>query len=168
MKSVLYDSFARKGRAGALLPTQQAARALRFAGYYLAAPAVCLALFWRVLFTWFNTDDFSLLWLASTVHDLPSLGYALFHPIAQGTVRVLSDRLFYLALYSLFGVAAVPFHFAILLTWFVALGLGAAIGAKIFRSIAPAGRPGGSRAAGLAAALLWTVSKVMVAPLAWA
>ena len=55
--------------------------------YYSLAPAVCLALFWRVLLTWFNTDDFSLLWLASTVHDLPTLGYALFHPIAQGTVR---------------------------------------------------------------------------------
>jgi hypothetical protein len=126
--------------------------------YYAAAPAICLALFWRVLFTWFNTDDFSLLWLASTVHDLPSLGYALFHPIAQGTVRVLSDRLFYLTFYSLFGVAAAPFHVAILLTWFVALGLGASIGAKIT----------GSRVAGSLAALLWTVSKAMVSPLAWA
>jgi len=126
--------------------------------YYSLAPIVCLALFWRVLFTWFNTDDFSLLWLASTVHDLPTLGYTLFHPIAQGTVRVLSDRLFYLTLYSLFGVAAAPFHVAILLTWFVALGLGASIGAKIT----------GSRTAGLLAALLWTVSKAMVSPLAWA
>jgi hypothetical protein len=124
--------------------------------YYAAAPAVCLALFWRVLFTWFNTDDFSLLWLASTVHDPSSLGYALFHPIAQGTVRVLSDRLFYLTLYSLFGVAAAPFHVASLLTWFAALVLGAAIGSKVT----------GSGAAGLLAALLWTVNKVMVTPLA--
>ena len=70
---------------------------MKRAAYYLCAPLVCLALFWRVLFTWFRTDDFGLLGLASTVHDLNSLGYALFHPVAQGTVRVLSDRLFYSA-----------------------------------------------------------------------
>ncbi|HEY6346627.1 MAG TPA: hypothetical protein VIY49_34485 [Bryobacteraceae bacterium] len=131
---------------------------MKRAAYFFCAPAVCLALFWRTLFTWFRTDDFGLLGLASTVHDIPSAGHALFHPIAQGTVRVLSDRLFYIVLYSLFGIAAAPFHIAILLTWFVALGLAAEIGSRI----------AGSRAAGLLAALLWTVSKVMVGPLAWA
>ena len=131
---------------------------MKRAAYYVCAPLVCLALFWRVPFTWFRTDDFGLLGLASTVHDVPSLSYALFHPVAQGTVRVLSDRLFYLGLYSLFGVRAGPFHIVVLLTWFVALGLAAEIGARVI----------GSRAGGLLAALLWTVSKVMVTPLAWA
>ena len=131
---------------------------MKRAAYYLCAPLVCLALFWRVPFTWFRTDDFGLLGLASTVHDFPTLGYALFHPVAQGTVRVLSDRLFYLALYWLFGIRAGPFHIVILLTWFVALGLAAEIGTRIT----------GSRGAGLLAALLWTVSKVMATPLAWA
>ncbi|HEY7336673.1 MAG TPA: hypothetical protein VH639_17400 [Bryobacteraceae bacterium] len=126
--------------------------------YYALPPAVCLALFWRTLFTWFNTDDFGLLWLASTAHDPSSLAHALFHPIAQGTVRILSDRLFYLVIYSLFGIAAAPFHVAILLTWFATLGLASAVGTRIT----------GSRAAGLVAALLWTTSKVMVSPLAWA
>lgn len=126
--------------------------------YYLCAPALCLALFWRVLVTWFRTDDFSLLSLASSVHDLRSLGYALFHPVAQGTVRVLSDRLFYLLFYTLFGVRAGPFHVGILLTWFIALGLAAEIGARV----------AGSRAAGLAAALLWTTSPIISTPLAWA
>ncbi len=131
---------------------------LKRAAYYLCAPALCLALFWRVLFTWFRTDDFSLLSLASSVHDLPSLGYALFHPVAQGTIRVLSDRLFYLIFYSLFGIRAGPFHICILLTWFIALGLAAEIGTRV----------AGSRAAGLAAALLLSVSPVLVTPLAWA
>jgi hypothetical protein len=126
--------------------------------YYLCAPLVCLALFWRVPFTWFRTDDFGLLGLASTVHDMPSLSYALFHPVAQGTVRVLSDRLFYLVLYWLFGVRAGPFHIVVLLTWFASLAFAAAIGTRIT----------GSRAAGLVAALLWTVTKVMVTPLSWA
>ena len=131
---------------------------MRRALYYLAAPVVSLALFWRVLFTWFRTDDFGLLGLAARVHDLPSLWFALFHPVAQGTVRVLSDRLFYLIPYSLFGIRAGPLHAWVLLTWFVALGLAAEIGARIT----------GSRAAGLCAALLWAVSPVMITPLAWA
>src|SRR5215471_10727933 len=131
---------------------------MKRAAYYLCAPLVCLALFWRTLFTWFRTDDFGLIGLASTVHDLSSLGYALFHPVAQGTVRVLSDRLFYLLLYSVFGVRAGPFHIVVLLTWFAALAFATAIGTRVT----------GSRAAGLLAALLWTVSKVMVTPLAWA
>jgi hypothetical protein len=131
---------------------------MKRAAYYLCAPVVCLALFWRVLFTWFHNDDFGLLGLASTVHNLPSLGFALFHPVAQGTIRVLSDRLYYLVLYSLFGVRAGPFHIVTLITWFAALGLAAEIGGRIT----------GSRAAGLMAALLWTTSKVLVTPLAWA
>jgi hypothetical protein len=126
--------------------------------YYLCAPVVCLVLFWRALFTWFRTDDFGLLGLASTVHDLPSLTFALFHPVAQGTIRVLSDRLFYLSLYDLFGVRSGPFHAVIFLTWFLTLALAAEIGTRIT----------GSRGAGLVAALLWTVSKIMVTPLAWA
>ncbi len=131
---------------------------MKRAAYYLCAPALCMALFWRTLFTWFRTDDFSLLSLASSVHDLPSLRYALFQPVAQGTVRVLSDRLFYLVPYSLFGVRAGPFHVCILLTWFIALGLAAEIGTRV----------AGSRAAGLAAALLLTTSPILVTPLAWA
>jgi hypothetical protein len=131
---------------------------MKRAAYYLCAPFVCLVLFWRVLFTWFRSDDFGLLALPSTVHGLSSLGVALFHPIAQGTVRVLSDRLYYLSLYSLFGIRAGPFHIVTLLTWFVTLALAAEIGTRII----------GSRAGGLVAALLWTVTKVMVTPLAWA
>ena len=62
---------------------------LRTAGYYLCAPAICLALYWRVLFTWFRTDDFGYLYNASAVHNLPSLARALFQPTNEGTVRLL-------------------------------------------------------------------------------
>jgi hypothetical protein len=139
-------------------PASKTTVQLRKAGYYLCAPVVCLALFWRVLFTWFQGDDFGYLNNASSVHNLPSLALALFQPAAQGTVRVLADRINYLVFYSLFGVAAAPFHVWGLLTWFAALALAAKIGARI----------GGSAAAGLAAAILWTTSAVMITPLAWA
>jgi hypothetical protein len=131
---------------------------LRQLAYYLAAPAFCLALFWRAPFIWFRNDDFAWLSLRAQVHDLSSLGYVLFHPAAQGTVRVLGDRLFFLTLTSLFGLHAGPFRLVTLATWFAALALAAAIGTRIT----------GSRAAGMIAALLWTANYSLVIPLTWA
>ena len=124
---------------------------------YLAPPLICMAVFWRVPFLWFRTDDFAWLALHQSVHDLPSLGRALFHPEAQGTVRVLSDRLFFLILSSLFGDWAAPFRLCALITWFAALTLANAIGFRLT----------GSRAGGMAAAILWTTSYVLLVPLAW-
>lgn len=158
------------------------------AGYYLCAPAICLALFWRVLFTWFRRDDFGFLVNASAVHDFASLARMLFGPTAEGTVRVLADRLNYLTFYWLFGVAAAPFHVWGLLIWFASLTLAAKIGARIASRTGPSaattmemdsatGRRGQaplcglfdrrSAVGGLAAAILWTTSAVMVTPLAW-
>lgn len=131
---------------------------MKRAACYLAPPLICLAVFWRVPFLWFRTDDFAWLTLHQRVHDLASLGRALFHPEAQGTVRVLSDRLYFLILSSLFGDWAAPFRLCSLATWFGALTLASAIGFRLT----------GSRLAGMAAAILWTTSYVLVVPLAWA
>ncbi len=131
---------------------------MKRAACYLIPPLVCLAVFWRVPFIWFRTDDFGWLILPEHVHGLPSLLRALFHPEAQGTVRVLSERIFFLVLSSVFGVWAAPFRFCALATWFAVLTLANAIGVRLT----------GSRLAGLAAAVLWTTSYVLVTPLAWA
>ena len=131
---------------------------MKRAACYLIPPLVCLAVFWRVPFIWFRTDDFGWLILPEHVHGLPSLLRALFHPEAQGTVRVLSERIFFLVLSSVFGVWAAPFRFCALATWFAVLTLANAIGVSLT----------GSRLAGLAAAVLWTTSYVLVTPLAWA
>ena len=125
--------------------------------YYLAAPALCLAIFWHVLFTWFLNDDFAWLSLRQQVHSLGDLLRLVFTPYAQGTVRFLSERLFFLTGTSLFGIHAVPFRVVGLLTWFVCLALAAEIGAKL----------SDSRAAGLLAAIFWTTSYALVTPLAW-
>ena len=125
--------------------------------WFLPAPILCLAVFWRVPFVWFRMDDFAWLSLPSQVHSLGDLGQALFHPRAQGTVRVLSERAFFLVFSSIFGLHGPPYRAWVMGTWFVDLALIQLIGARIT----------GSRAAGLLAALLWTVSAVLVQPLAW-
>jgi hypothetical protein len=126
--------------------------------WYLAPPLLCLAVFWRVPFVWFRIDDFAWLGLSLQVVDIPSLGRALFQPLAQGTVRVLSERIPFLVFGALFGLHSWPFRILAFGTWFLALFLMQAIGTRLT----------GSRAAGLLAALLWTSSAEMAVPLAWA
>lgn len=133
---------------------------MKRAAYYLTPPLVCLAVFWRVPFIWFRIDDFA--WLSMPVkiyqfHDL-SLSEALFQPAAQGTIRILSERVPFLLLGQLFGITSWPFRLLTLATWFVALTLMQAIGARLT----------GSRNAALAATLLWSISVILVTPLAWA
>lgn len=125
--------------------------------YFLIPGLVCLAVFWRAPFVWFRTDDFAWLGLRLEVHGLRSLAAALFRPEAEGTVRVLSERLFFLIFSSVFGLHAALFRWFGLATWFLALGLAAALGARI----------AGSRAAGIAAAVVWTTSFGVAVPLMW-
>jgi hypothetical protein len=127
------------------------------AEYILIPALVCLAVFWRAPFVWFRTDDFAWLGLRLEVHGPASLLRALFVPEAQGTVRVLSERLFFLVFSSIFGMHAAPFRWFALGTWFLALALAGAVGARIT----------GSRAAGIAAAVLWTTSFGVAVPLMW-
>ena len=135
-----------------MLFRSQTSRA-RAAAAYLLAPLLCLAVWWRVPSFFFRDDDFN--WL--TLPQLP-LTEALFSPFAQGTVRVLSERLYFLTLASWFGFNAWPFRLVTLLVWFLVLALMQWIGARLT----------GSRAAGLLAALLWTIALPLALPLGWA
>jgi hypothetical protein len=103
----------------------------------------------------FRTDDFAWLGLRLEVHGLRSLMRALFLPEAEGTVRVLSERLFFLVFSTVFGLHAAPFRWFGLATWFGALA--GAVGARIT----------GSRAAGIAAAVVWTTSFAVAVPVMW-
>ena len=121
------------------------------------APLVCLMVYWRAPITWFQDDDFAWLGLPMAADTWSGLRFALFHPAAQGTIRVLSERAFFLTFSWMFGLHAVPFHVWTMLTWFGALTLAALIGERLT----------GSRAAGLLAAVLWTTSPNLSAPLCW-
>ena len=83
--------------------------------------------------------------------------WALFAPLAEGTIRPLSERLFYLSFTSLFGLHPLPYHILVILTYAVTTVLLSSVTMKLTAS----------RAAGFWAAILWTVNGVMAVPLSW-
>jgi hypothetical protein len=130
----------------------------REAAYWLAAPLLCLALHWHALASWFRADDFAWLGLGLGVHDFRGLLHTLFAPMAQGTIRPLSERAFFLGGYALFGLHPLPFRIAVFATQIANLTLVTAMGDRLT----------GRRGAGLAAAVLWTLHSAMTEPLGWA
>jgi hypothetical protein len=132
-------------------------RAFPAVAYWLAPPLLCLAIYGRGLLAWFQADDFAWLALRLQVHDWRTLIHVLFTPMAQGSIRPLSERGFFLVFESLFGVNALPFRIWVFLTQFANLALVAAI----------ARRMTGSRTAGLLAAILWMVHSSLALPMVW-
>jgi hypothetical protein len=127
------------------------------AAYWLTGPMIFIIVFWRAPFVWFATDDFAWLSFSRQVHGISDLGYVLFHPEAQGTVRVFSERLYFLVLSNIFGITVWPFRLVTLGTWLLNLALINLAGTKLT----------GSRLAGVLAALLWTVNSAIVTPVVW-
>src|SRR5579863_9143981 len=107
-----------------------------------------LALYWRGLTSWFQKDDFAWLGLRALIRGSHNLSWALFAPLAQGTIRTLSERVVFLSFPSLFGLHALPFHCLAILTCAATAVLLSAVAAKLT----------GSRAVGFWAAILWTLN----------
>ncbi len=114
-------------------------------------------LYWRGLTTWFQRDDFALLGLRDFAATGHSLSWALFSPLAQGTIRTLSERVYYMSLSTLFGVNALPFRIVAFLTFAATLVLLQRVCSKLT----------GSHVAGYCAAILWTVNSALSIPLSW-
>ena len=86
---------------------------------YWSLPCVfCLFLYWDGLKAWFQMDDFAWLGLHTLVHDWNSFLDAMFRPMAQGTVRPLSERLFFFGFWHLFGMEALPYRALVFATAF--------------------------------------------------
>ncbi|MGD0013254.1 MAG: hypothetical protein ABSD56_02335 [Bryobacteraceae bacterium] len=119
--------------------------------------ALCLALYWPGFRSWFQQDDFAWLGLELSVQSWRDLPAALFAPMAQGTIRPLSERAFFLVGQALFGTWAAPYHAAVFATQFAALALLAAVARRLT----------GSRLAGLLAPVFWVTSGALVLPLSW-
>ena len=105
--------------------------AARRAAYWCAAPLVCLLVYWRSFQAWFRGDDFAWLGVGQNVHSFHDLLLALFTPFAQGTIRPLSERLFFMAGFDLFGLDSLPYRLIIFATQFVNLALVASIGSRL-------------------------------------
>ncbi|HLK64874.1 MAG TPA: hypothetical protein VKU19_15630 [Bryobacteraceae bacterium] len=131
-------------------------RAERIA-YWALPSLLCLLVFRSGFSAWFRADDFAWLGLTARVHNVRDLLDALFLPAAQGTFRPLSERAFFMGLFSLFGLDAAPFRVVIFATQFANLALVAAIGTRLT----------GKRAAGFWAAVFWAVNGALVEPLGW-
>jgi len=124
---------------------------------FAAAAAACLALYWPGLVTWFSMDDFAWLGLRLSIFNGHDFFSALFSPKAQGTVRPISERLYFLGLEWLFGLEPLPFRIVAFSTQILNLWL----------LIRLAERVTGSVAAGFAAALLWLANSALGQAMSW-
>lgn len=125
--------------------------------FLLLPPLVSLILYWPGLTAWFQRDDFAWLGLWDAVHNGRDLLWALFAPLAQGTIRTISERLMFLCFTAAFGLNPLPYRILAFLTHCANLVLAGAVAQRLT----------GSRAAGFWAAMLWTVNGTMAAVLAW-
>jgi hypothetical protein len=125
---------------------------------YWAGPSIfCLALYWLGLLVWFYEDDFAWLSLRGTIYDWSSFWAALFAPRAQGTIRPWSERVFFLAFESAFGLDPLPFRLWVFLTQFANLALIASIARRLT----------GSALAGFLAPLLWISNAALAVAMSW-
>lgn len=116
-----------------------------------------LALYWPGLWAWFAQDDFAWLSLRLGIYTWADFWRTLFSPQAQGTVRFLSERGFFLLFEYLFGLHSLPFRICVLVTQVAAAVLLGLIARRIT----------GSRIAQFAAPLLWTVNEALSSPMSW-
>ena len=127
------------------------------AAYWATPSLLCLALYWLGLKAWFQQDDFAWLTLPSRLRETGDLWGMLFAPLAQGTIRPLSERVFFVLLYGLFGLDALPFRIVVFLTQFANLILVCAIARRLT----------GWRAAGFLAPILWTANGTLATVMSW-
>lgn len=126
---------------------------------WLAAPALALLLWldWHGLRSWFHQDDFAWLSLGARVRSFGDLIDALFRPAAQGTVRVFSERLYFLVLERLFGTDHRPFHLVVLAAQAANLALLCWITLRVT----------GKRLAAAVAPVFWVAGLGLAVPMSW-
>ena len=127
------------------------------AAFWIVPPLAAVWFHWLALKTWFLGDDFAWLIHSTEFYNFREFIQAVFMPMAQGTIRPWSDRLFFMAFYRLFGLDPLPFHIWVMLTQC----------ANIVLLLSISRRLTGSRLAAFATALLWTLNTSHPMALAW-
>ena len=131
-------------------------RALRSL-YWLTPIAFCVALYWLGLRIWFAQDDFAWLGLRNHVVDFRSFLWAMFSPLAEGTVRPWSERGFFMLFSYVFGLRALPYRAFVFLNQFVNIVLLMLVARKLT----------GSAVAAFLTPLLWLANVALIIPMAW-
>nr|MDQ2900799.1 hypothetical protein [Acidobacteriota bacterium] len=127
------------------------------AAYWIAPSLFCLILYWYGMKSWFRADDFAWLGLGREIFHPADFWRVMFAPMAQGTIRPLSERAYFIGLHALFGLDALPFRILAFATQFASLALICWITLKLT----------GSRIAGFLAPVLWTANSALVIPMTW-
>ena len=125
--------------------------------YLLPVLALNLLLYWHGYNCWFQQDDFAWLGLLQMLHSGSDLPRLLFEPMAQGTIRPVSERAFFLLFRWLFDLNAAPYHALVFLTQ----------SANLVLLYALVRRLAGSSVTASLAALLWCSNSVLAWPLSW-
>jgi hypothetical protein len=129
----------------------------RLALVTFAAMVFSIVLYKYTLRAWFQQDDFAWLGLRFQVHSAADLLRALFEPMAQGTIRPISERAFFMVFSSLFGLYALPYRILVFLTQLAAVGLLSAVAWRLTRSLAAA----------FLAPVLWSANIALSEPMTW-
>jgi hypothetical protein len=124
---------------------------------WVAPVLVLLALFRDGLNCWFIADDFAWLGLSRQMHGMADLPALLFAPSAQGTIRPLSERGFFLLFEALFGFDALPFRIMAFLT----------MAANIMLLGWIARRLTGSALAATVAGIVWASNTALMTVMTW-
>lgn len=124
---------------------------------WLLPSLFCFWMYRAGLKTWFQQDDFAWLGLLAGLHQPSDLWQLLFQPMAQGTIRPISERAFFLTFTALFGMDALPFR----LTVFITQIANVLLLTRLVRRLT------GSRLAAFAAPVLWLVNTGLMVPMSW-
>lgn len=120
-------------------------------------PLFCLIFYWYGLNCWFRADDFAWLKLTAPVETWRDFLKAMFTPMAQGTIRPWSERAYFMGLYTLFGLDALPFRICLFVTQIANLTLVRLVATRLT----------GSAMAGFWAAILWISNSALVIIMTW-
>jgi hypothetical protein len=132
----------------------------RAAAAAVAVLAVALipVLYGPALHAMYRLDDYAWLSLPNLLAHGRGLLWVLFSPQAQGTIRPLGDRLWFLSASLLFGLNPLPLHALALCIQALNVALIVDVGRRLL----------GSPLAGAVAAALWAINSTLVDPLVWA
>ncbi|MCC7498481.1 MAG: hypothetical protein IT160_12945 [Bryobacterales bacterium] len=144
-------------RANRPAPQSGASRALIALAVWLLPALFCYWLYAPGLTSWFQQDDFAWLGLPLQLHQASDLWRLLFEPMAQGTVRPISERGFFLVFTSLFGIDALPFRVCVFVTAIADVLLLSSVVLHLTHS----------RLAAAAAPVLWLVNCGLSVPMSW-
>jgi hypothetical protein len=117
----------------------------------------CLVVHQFALKTWFFQDDFAWLGLRLGINSPHDLVLVLFSPKAEGTIRTLSERLYFLIFPALFELNVVPLKVWTFLTELANIALLIQITRRLTSS----------PLAGFFAAILWTANTGLALALGW-